>query len=247
MDNASSGSGYAFGYNERPSVGDRPVTGDEMVTVGTINYSTGIAIGRDSWSSVNINGANENVDAFGVFPLINKVITARPEDEKVSKKDIRSAIFAIETEIGRGYAARRYRILDALDFLLNNAPDVADPILILLSSPSLSIDEEIRRSAEKLARERGIVGDINGDWQKLIEKIAKSKLEVSDQQRAKDILTELMKMVEQDEIPHDLIPPLLSELQRILSPELRLDVMCWMTNSNKVPTAVKIMGRSLLV
>jgi hypothetical protein len=123
--------------------GDK-VTGD-VINVGNISGSQGIAIGRGS--SVEIQHGMGSDEAARLFEAVYLKIETRPEDPSVEKEELKQTVERIQDEAGRGGQANPGKIERWLRALGEAAPDIL--VATVRALHSSRVNPSVQGVAEK--------------------------------------------------------------------------------------------------
>lgn len=122
--------------------------GGDIISVGSISNSQGVAIGRGAQVRVQSGvGAKELAELF--LPIFQK-IELRPTDPLVEKDEISDRVKRIEKEVMTGENAQPSRVERWLKDLAAMAPDILDVTLGALTSPIAGISIAVQKIAQKM-------------------------------------------------------------------------------------------------
>lgn len=139
----------SFRQNPAAQQGDK--VGGDVISVGSISNSQGVAIGRGAQVRIQSGlGAKELSELF--TPIYQK-IELRPPNPMVEKEEIVDRVKRIENEVKSGEKAEPTKVERWLHDLAVMAPDILDVTLGALTSPIVGISVAIQKIAQKVKEE----------------------------------------------------------------------------------------------
>jgi uncharacterized protein associated with vWA-MoxR-VMAP ternary system len=147
---------HAARYDQKGKTGDpEKVHGDQVggdiISVGNISDSQGVAIGRGA--QVKIQSGIDAKELSEIFSTIYQKIESRPPDPLVEKEEIVDQVKRIENEVAAGEKAEPTKVERWLKNLAAMAPDILDVTVAALTNPIAGISMAIRKIAQKVKEE----------------------------------------------------------------------------------------------
>ncbi len=124
------------------------VSGTNVVHIGAGATVSQAAAGTNIQQTIQY-GASTG-DLASLFQAIYQKVDARPDDSKISKKEIKEVVQDIETEVSKGEDANANRIKRWLEDLKDIAPDILQVTAAALLNPIAGVAKAIELVAKKV-------------------------------------------------------------------------------------------------
>ena len=143
-------------FDQKGKTGDREEihsdqVGGDIISVGKISDSQGVAIGRGA--QVNIQSGTNAKELSEIFSVIYQKIESRPPDSLVEKEEIVDQVKRIENEVAAGEKAEPAKVERWLRNLAAMAPDILDVTVAAITDPAAGIYMAIRKIAQRVKEE----------------------------------------------------------------------------------------------
>lgn len=128
--------------------------GGDKITVGDINGSTGVAVGRNASANVRQGVDSTNTDAL--FASIQQRLDQLGTADRVDIEDAKAAVEEIRTQAEKGEKADESVLAREFRTIARMGPDILDVVTATLASPAAGIALVVRKVAQKAREEAGL-------------------------------------------------------------------------------------------